>query len=113
MIDDKNEIARRTAVALAAIKQALYDGEDDSSVALFVSHHLAEIEASYWQENAGTPRPSPKQVLDLLELRSHWGAEDEDSIETFDFTLPGKATNYVIAVRFDESGNIQDIEMES
>ena len=46
MNDDTNEIARRTAMALAAIKQTLDDGKGDLSVDLFVSHHLDEIEAS-------------------------------------------------------------------
>jgi hypothetical protein len=47
----------------------------------------------------------------LLVLRSHWGGDDE--IEHFDFTLPEDATQYVIAVEFDESGNISNIVMES
>lgn len=113
MNDNTNEVARRAMVAQAAIKQALVDNDGDSCVALFVSHHLEEIGASYWQQYAGTPSPSPTQVLDLLELRSHWGAEDDNGIDTFDFTLPGDVTDYVIAVRFDESGNVESVEMES
>ena len=104
-------VERRTVTALTAIKKTLEEGEGDSSVALFVSHHLAELKAAYWKMHAGTPRPSPKKVLDLLELRSHWGGED--GIDVFDFTLPGKVTNYVISVRFDENGDVRGVEMES
>jgi hypothetical protein len=111
MKSNTKEIKRRTAVALAAIQKAMDDG--DSSVTLFISHHLEELGAAYWKKHAGSPRPKPKKVLELLELRSHWGEEDEDGIETFDFTLPGKVTQYVISVRFDESGEVEDIEMES
>src|SRR5215831_715879 len=107
------EIQRRTTAALLAIKQAMNESDDDCSVKLFVSHHLQELDAAYWKKHAGTPRPSPKKVLDLLELRSHWGEEDEDGIDTFDFTLPGDVTQYVICVRFDENGEVEDIEMES
>jgi hypothetical protein len=51
-------------------------------------------------------------VLDLLELRSCWG-DEEDGIDTFDFTLPESITNYVISVRFDEMGRVEEITMES
>jgi hypothetical protein len=107
------EIARRTAVALAAIKRAMDSDGGESSVALFVSHHLEEIEESFWREHAGTPRPSAERVLDLLVLRKHWREEDEDGIDTFDFSLPDYATDYVLAVRFGDDGEVEDISMES
>lgn len=46
-------------------------------------------------------------------LRSHWGDEDDDGIDTFDFTLPEDITDYVISVRFDEEGQVEEITMES
>jgi hypothetical protein len=108
-----NEVARRTAAALAAIKGAT--GTDE--VALFISHHLQEIDESYWQAHVGTPRPSAQPVLDLLELRSHWGEADDDGIDTFDFTLPDDTTQHVIAVSFDEkrghSGHLNGKLIES
>jgi hypothetical protein len=113
MKNRSKEIERRSAVALAAIKETMDKGEGEHSVALFVSHHLEELEAAYWKKHTGEARPSPNKVLDLLELRSHWGDEDEGGIDTFDFTLPGDVTQYVICVRFDESGDVEDIEMES
>lgn len=111
MSKSNKEIARRTTAALAAIKQLLDDG--DSAVSLFASHHVEELDAAYWKKHAGTTKPSAKQVIDLLELHSHWGDEDEDGIDTFDFTLPGDVTDYVVSVRFDEDGEIEDVSMES
>ena len=55
--------------------------------------------------------PEPTRVLDILQLRDHWGGDDE--LETFDFTLPDEATQYVISVRFDDAGEIEEISMES
>ncbi len=111
--DTKKEIERRTAAAMAAIKLTMDDEEDESGVRLFISHHLKELDAVYWKKHAGSPQPSPKKVLDLLELRSHWGYDDENGIDSFDFTLPSGVTDYLISVRFDEDGKIQHIAMES
>ena len=132
------EIERRTALALAAIREALAHDDEDAGVALYVSHHLEELEGEYWAERLGTATPEPARVLDLLELRSHWGAEgdadedeedddeyedeeededgdgdDEDGIRVFDFTLPGEVTDYVLSVRFDSQGDVDGISMES
>src|ERR1700733_2274002 len=113
MKDNTKEIERRKALALAAIKRILGKSEGKFSVTLFVSHHLDELDAAYWKKHAGAPKPSPKRVLDLLELHSHRGADGHDGIATFDFTLPGDVTNYVISVRFDLNGDVEDISMES
>lgn len=112
MSASRDEIERRQKAALAAIKRAFGAKEDECGATLFVSHHLNEIEDSYWQKHLGTANPAPSRVLEILELRSHWG-EEEDGIDTFDFTLPGGVTDYVISVRFDETGSVEDITMES
>jgi hypothetical protein len=113
MMPNTKDVDRRKAAALAAIKRALDSDEGEFSVALFVSHHLDELDAAYWKKHAGTPRPSPKKVLDLLVLRSHWGEEGDDGLDVFDFTLPDEVTDYVISVRFDENGDVGSIELES
>ena len=113
MAEAEAEIKRRTSAALAAIRQAFGTEADEYGATLFVSHHLAEIDASYWEKHFGTAKPDPSRVLDLLELRSHWGDDDADGIDTFDFTLPEDATNYVVSVRFDEDGQVEQISMES
>ncbi len=113
-----DEVARREAIARERIKAIHNTPGDEHGVTLFVSHHLNEIEASYWMERTGTARPEPGQVLDMLELRSHWGEdeeeeEDEEALDFFDFTLPGGVTQYVICVEFDDAGNVASVSMES
>jgi hypothetical protein len=106
-----NEIKRRETSARAAIKGAFDAADDESGVSLFVSHHLEEVDADYWRKHFSTDRPDPLRILEALVLRSHWGGDDE--IDTFDFTLPEEATNYVISVGFDEAGEVSEISMES
>lgn len=107
------EIEKRTKIALEAIKRTFGTEEGEYGATLFVSHHLAEIEETYWQKHLGTAHPEPKRVLDLLELESHRGDGGDDGIDTFDFTLPEGITRYVISVRFDEAGQVEELTMES
>ena len=108
---NKAEIQRRTKVALAAIKNAYGTDEDDGGATLFVSHHLEEIKSFYWVERFQSPSPAPSEILDALVLCNDF--EDEEEMDSFDFTLPGDVTNYVICVTFDENGGVEDISMES
>lgn len=109
----QNEIEKRVKAAIAAIRSAFGTEDDESGATLFVEHHLEEIEGEYWQRHFGTVKPKPVNVLDILVLRSHWGDDDDNGIDTFDFTLPENVTDYVISVRFDGSGQVEDISMES
>jgi hypothetical protein len=110
---NRDDIEKRKNIALAAIRSAFTAEEYDYGAVLFVLHHLDEIEETYWQKRLGASCPDPSCVLDILELRSHWSGEEDDGIETFDFTLPGSITNYVISVHFNESGQVEEITMES
>ena len=107
------EIERRRTAALAAMKKALGTDADEHGATLFVSHHIEEMDDAFWLKHCGVARPEPPQVLDALVLQSHWGEDDEDGIDTFDFTLPDDATNYLISVSFDENGDVAEISMES
>ena len=113
MSDTKNEIERRTKVALDAIKQAYGTSGHELGVTGFVTHHIEELPDEYWQEHCGDTNPKPEQVLNVLVLRSHWSEEDDDGIDIFDFTVPGDVTDYVISVSFDENGEVENIVMES
>jgi hypothetical protein len=106
-----DEIKKREAAARSAIKKAFGTTSDDTGATLFVSHHLEELDPAYWKKHLSTETPEPRLVLDLLELRSHWGGDDD--IDTFDFTLPEQVTDYVISVSFDEAGRVSEISMES
>ena len=108
---DPDAVIRRETVAHDAIKTAFDTPGGESPAALFVSHHLEEMGPDYWQEHLGSATPEPRRVLDLLVLQSHWGGEAE--IDTFDFTLPEDATQYLISVRFSEDGEVAEIDMES
>ena len=108
---DRATIQKRTEDARAAIKAAYGTEDDEYGATLFVSHHLEEIEATYWEKQFGTATPEASLILDSLVLRSEF--DEDDEIDSFDFTLPGDATNYVICVRFNEEGEVDDISMES
>lgn len=109
----KDEALRREITARAAIKQSFGTGENESGADLFASHHLEEIEGEYWQKHLGTTRPEPIRILDILELRAHRGDDDDHGLDVFDFSLPDDVTDYVISVRFDETGKVEEISMES
>lgn len=108
-----NEILKREATARAAIARDFGAEEGDSDTKLFASHHLEELDGDFWQRHLGTRNPEPVRILDILELRSHRGDDDDDGIKVFDFTLPNDVTNYVISVRFDATGEVEEISMES
>ena len=106
------EIEKRKSVALAAIKTAFGTEEHEDGVTLFASHHLEELENSYWVQHLQTSSPEPTKVLDLLVTSPHW-EPDEDGMTAVDFTLPGEVTDYVICVNFDDNGDVEEITMES
>ena len=111
-----DEIKRREAAARAAIKNAFDPTDPESEVALFISYHLEELEPAYWRRHFATETPDPRRILDGLVLQSHWdddGDSDDDGIETFDFSLPADATNYLICVRFDDAGHVSEVAIES
>ncbi len=113
MPTDETELSRREKVALEAIRRSLGTEAGEFGATLFTSHHLEELEQSYWQTHLKTDRPEPAQVIELLRLQSHWSDGDEDGIDTLDFGLPGEVSNYLLSVRFDENGEVSEISMES
>ncbi len=104
------EVEKRTKLALEAILKAYGTEAGEFSTTMFIGHHLDELPLDYWQEHTGTGAPDPAAVLGLLELKSNWGDGD---IENFDFSLPGDVTDYVLSVRFNDSGAVDEISMES
>ncbi len=113
MTADPIELARREKLALEAIKRSLGSEAGEFGATLFASHHIEELDSSYWQTHANTDSPQPAQVLALLCLQSHWSDDDDDGIDTLDFGLPGGVSSYLLSVQFDESGAIDEISMES
>ena len=108
-----SEVDKRKELALKAIKESYGTEEGEYGATLFVSHHLEELNADFWEKHCGDASPDPVKVLDLLVFDTHWGDDEDDGLEHFDFTLPDEVTNYVLSVCFDESGNVDEISMES
>ncbi len=113
-----DEIQRRDRLARNAIQAQFESAQqsadpDEEGVVLFVSHHLTEIDEEFWMKHCNVARPEPTQIFKILVLQSHWGEEEEDGIDTFDYTLPEDETQYLISVSFDESGAVCEISMES
>ena len=94
--------------ALVAIKESSGKEEGEYGVYLFIEHHLEELNESDWKKSIGIPKPTPKQVIESIVLKKSW---DDDL--AYDFSLPNDVTNYVVSVRLDEEGDIEDISMES
>jgi len=117
MPTSSEEISRRETAARAHINAIYGTPEDEFGTTLFVSHHLSEIDVSYWVEHTGTSRPEARQVLDMLELRIDPEEDEldpeEEELDILDFSLPNGVTNYVICVEFDVSGKIIGVSMES
>ncbi len=111
----ENNLEKRKKIALDAIKKA-YDkeGDDDiNEVKLFITHHLDELDESYWKNHFSGSIPEPVQILQNLEFKSSWGDDYSDNMDTIDFTLPGDVTDYVLSVYFDENGQVDYVTMES
>lgn len=113
MATNVEAIASREKAALAAIKQTFGTDAGEYGANLFATHHIEEVDGAYWQKHLGTEQPAEAQVLDILTLRSHWADDDDNGIQVFDFTLPDEVTDYVISVRFDDAGAVEEISMES
>lgn len=111
MTQDAN--SERCAAALLAIKSLYGKPEGEFGPTLFVSHHLVEVEGAYWQRTVGVARPTPNQVLNALVLIRSWSSHEGGNIDVFDFGLPNNASNYVLAVRFEDDGDVASVSMES
>ncbi len=89
--------------------------EDESSVEMYVEHHLDQLEPEQWEKvlPEGT-KPTADAVRASLNLRKIWGSYDEDGLNlNLDHGLPVELTDYVIVVRIDAEGEIDDVSMES
>ena len=110
---DADILEERQATARQAIKARYGKPDGEYGPTLFVSHHLKEIEPAYWLRTVGVQQPQPEQVLDALVLVDTWASGGSQSVDTFDFGLPGNASNYFLSVRFRDDGQVQDVSMES
>ena len=103
----------RQATARQAIKSLYGKPKGEYGPTLFVSHHLEEIEPEYWLRTVGVQQPKPEQILDSLVLVGSWTSGGGETVNTFDFGLPGNVSDYLLSVRFGDEGQVQDVSMES
>jgi hypothetical protein len=113
MPTDTVELTRRTRIALEAIRRSLDTEAGEDGATLFATHHLEELDPSYWRTHLNSDKPTSAQVVGLLRLQSHRSDDDDDGLDTLDFSLPDDVSNYVLCVKFDENGEIDEISMES
>lgn len=81
------------------------------AIETFMSHHLSELPAAYFEEHFGTPNPSLKTLLE--ELHAEDWSDEESGDRYVDFRLPGNVSDYVLCVSIDESGSAHSLCMES
>lgn len=107
------DAAERQSIAHQAIKSRYGTPEGRYGPTLFVSHHLKELQPEYWLRTVGVEQPKPEQVLDALVLIDAFAADGSGTVDTFDFGLPGDASNYFLAVWLGYDGQVQDVSMQS
>ncbi|HRE44670.1 MAG TPA: DUF2004 domain-containing protein [Terricaulis sp.] len=110
---DADTSGERQAEARRAIKTLYGKPEGEFGPTLFVSHHLNEIEPEYWLRTVGVQEPSAEQVLNALVLVDAWASGGSETLNVFDFGLPGMASDYLLSVRFQDDGLVQTVSMES
>lgn len=92
-----------------------YDLDEISDTARFyLQHHLEEFSEQEIDSLFGTPEVDKDAFLSALKLvRIGFYPEDEDAYAIFDIQFPLEYTRYLMAVSFDQAGNISGISMES
>jgi hypothetical protein len=109
MFFQKDNLDQRKKIAMSTIIKSC--NKDD--IALFISHHIEELNEEYWEKHCGIPKPKAENVVEIIEFKTNWGEENSDNMDTLDFSLPDDITDYVISVRFSKNGKIESISMES
>jgi len=109
----KDELDRRELAAREEIMRLSTEPSGEENVTLFVTHHLDEVEKEYWLKHFGSEKPKTSDILNSLVLVNSWSQDENENIDVFDFSLPDDATNYLISVRFDKSGQTNSVDMES
>ena len=103
---------KREAVARAKLLELLGSEEGEFGSTLFVSHHKEELGSEYWKGEFGEVDPKPEEIIEGLVLVGSWDSEDGGNIDTYDFSLPGGVSNYLLSVRF-AGDEISDVSMKS
>jgi hypothetical protein len=108
-------LAHFDALARTGLRHSL-DEDPDSPVALYVTHHLAELNAETLYGIFAKAREAISVEDFLTHLYPRWVnlyPAKGGGTATFDYTISADATQYVLAVGIDEDGEVLGVEMES
>jgi hypothetical protein len=103
------------ALARSGLRHS-FEEDADSPVALYVTHHLAELNAETLYGIFAKARDAISVEDFLTHLYPRWVnlyPARAGGTATFDYTISADATQYVLAVGIDEEGEVLGVEMES
>jgi hypothetical protein len=89
----------------------------EGNVATYLSHHAEELEEKDLLQAFGVADPDELTIdhlLDALQLKRiglHPGSDTYAAV--FDYSIDEKVTDYLLAVEFNEDGEVFDISMDS
>lgn len=110
------DVARFDSVARSAIRSD-YSNDPEGSSRLYLSHHAEEFSDEEMEQYFGSKNVASlgiDQLLDAIHLnRIGLYPDAEDYVAVFDYTIDADATNYILAVEFDASGQALGISMDS
>ena len=110
------DAARFDEIARDAFK-AEFTEKSEGTVATYLSHHAEELGEKDLLRIFGTADPDDLDIdhlLDALQLRRiglYPGSEDYSAV--FDYTIDVEATDYILAVEFDNDGEVYGISLDS
>ncbi len=108
-------LAHFDALARTGLRHS-FEEDPDSPVSLYVTHHLAELNAETLYGIFAKARDAISVDDFLTHLYPRWVnlyPAKGGGTATFDYTISADATQYVLAVGIDEDGEVLGVEMES
>ncbi|MDX2463374.1 MAG: DUF2004 domain-containing protein [Porticoccus sp.] len=120
-VDTLNKVSKFIGTIDAQIKKAFeslssdYDLGEESETALFyLQHHKEELSNDELIKIFGTTEITKNIFFKNIAVnRVGLYPEDEESYSVIDIKLPDEYTNYIMAVTFDEDGELSYISMDS
>lgn len=124
MTKPRFDLVKKFVEAAAAFESAArkaieadFASDPDSESATYLSHHAEELSDEERLKYFGSKDASVLKVQHLLHSlhlqRIGLYPDSEDYVAVFDFSLDPEATQYILAVEFDASGESVGVSMES
>lgn len=94
-----------------------YADDSEGSSSLYLSHHADEFSDEEREKYFGSKDAKSLGVDQLLKAihlkRIGLYPDSDDNVAVYDYTIDEDATNYVLGVEFDESGEVLRVSMDS